>query len=194
MLNGTAEVAFQLYNGNPQITSLAGVTPTDGTAPEPTTVAASAWHTPIATVLSQYFKVTGATITQDGNKYYVQLGDENVQLYGQGEANPVSVDDLSMTYTIVGFPTLYVKNNITTPELQIFVQPEVEQAVKTGDANGDGKINKFDLEYVDKKNRGIEPEKSGVQFNLSVDKNDKRPRCPACKLLINTNKKQSADS
>ena len=126
VLNGTAEVTYQVRNGNPQITALAGVSASDGTAPEPKTVAASAWSTPIATVLSQYFKVTGATITQDGNKYYVQLGSENVQLYGQGDARTISVPDLSTTYTIIGFPTLYN----TTPELQIFVQPEAEGSTK----------------------------------------------------------------
>ena len=130
VLNGKAEVTYQLRNGNPQITSLSDVTPADGTAPEPTTVAASSWSTPIATVLSQYFKVTGATITQDGNKFYVKLGSENVQLYGQGDARNISVPDLNVTYTIIGFPTLYVKDDITTPELQIFVQPEAEGAVK----------------------------------------------------------------
>ncbi len=126
VLNGKAEVTFQLRNGNPQITALAGVSASDGTAPEPKTVAASAWSTPISSVLSQYFKVTGATITKDGTKYYVQLGSENVQLYGQGDARTISVSDLSTTYTIIGFPTVYN----TTPELQIFVQPEAEGAVK----------------------------------------------------------------
>ena len=125
VLNGTATVTFQLRNSNPQITALSGYNATDGTAPEPTEVAADAWNTPIATVLSQYFKVTGATLTKDGNKYYVQLGDENVQLYGQAGANPVSVASLEPTYTIIGFPTLYN----TTKELQIFVQPIPEEEV-----------------------------------------------------------------
>lgn len=125
VLNGTATVTFQLRNSNPQITALSGIEATDGTAPEPTEVAADAWNTPIATVLSQYFKVTGATLTKDGNRYYVQLGDENVQLYGQAGANPVSVASLEPTYTIIGFPTLYN----TTKELQIFVQPIPEEEV-----------------------------------------------------------------
>ena len=127
MLNGTATVTYQVRNGNPQITNITGYTATDGTAPEPTEVAASSWNTSIATVLSQYFKVTGATITKESGKYYVELGDEKVQLYGQGEANPITVKSLDVTYTIVGFPTLYN----TTSELQIFVQPAPEQAVVT---------------------------------------------------------------
>ena len=125
-LNGTAEATLQIRNSNPQITNLTGYTASDGTAPEPKAVTASAWSTPIATVLSQYLKVTGATITKTDNKFYVQLGSENVQLYGQGDARTISVPDLSATYTIVGFPTMYN----TTPELQIFVQPEAEGAVK----------------------------------------------------------------
>lgn len=125
VLNGTATVTYQVRNGNPQITNITGYTATDGTAPEPTEVAASAWNTSIATVLSQYFKVTGATITKESGKYYVELGDEKVQLYGQGEANPITVKSLDVTYTIVGFPTLYN----TTSELQIFVQPAPEQVV-----------------------------------------------------------------
>ena len=138
VLNGTAEVTFQLSYGNPRITSLSDVTKTAGTAPEPTTVAASAWSTPIASVLSQYFKVTGATITKDGSKYYVQLGSEKVQLYGQGAANPVSVDEeyLSKTYTIVGFPTLYN----TTLELQIFEQPEADGTNITPSINTESSI------------------------------------------------------
>ena len=125
VFNGTAKVTFQLYNGNPQITSLSGVTSTDGTAPEPTTVAASAWSTPIATVLSQYFKVTGATIKKDNEgNYYVKLGEEDVQLYGRGVANPVSVDEeyLSKAHTIIGFPMMHN----TTKELVIYKQPEPE--------------------------------------------------------------------
>ena len=125
VLNGTATVTFQLRNSNPQITALSGIEATDGTAPDPTEVAADAWSTPIATVLSQYFKVTGATITKDGTKYYVQLGDETVQLYGQGDARTIQVPDLDVTYTIIGFPTLYN----TTKELQIFVQPIPEEEV-----------------------------------------------------------------
>jgi hypothetical protein len=127
VLNGTATVTYQVRNGNPQITNITGYAATDGTAPEPTEVAASAWNTSIATVLSQYFKVTGTTITKESGKYYVELGDEKVQLYGQGEANPITVKSLDVTYTIVGFPTLYN----TTSELQIFVQPAPEQAVVT---------------------------------------------------------------
>ena len=123
-LNGKAHVSYQVRNGNPQITYMANVTPTSGTAPEPTTVAAADWNTPIASVLSQYFKVTGATITQESGKYYVQLGDEKVQLYGQGDARNFSLTDLSITYTITGFPTMYNE----TEELQIFVVPEAESA------------------------------------------------------------------
>ena len=129
-LTGTAAVKFQIRNGNPQIIELDGITPADGTAPEPTTVEASAWSTPIATVLSQYFKVTGATITKESSKYYVQLGDEKVQLYGQGNARTISVSDLNVTYTIIGFPTLYTKDGVTTPELQIFEQPTPESTPK----------------------------------------------------------------
>lgn len=125
-LTGTATVTYQLRNGNPQITSLSGITPADGTAPEPTTVEASAWNTLITTVLSQYFKVTGATITKSGSKYYVKLGEENVQLYGQGNAKDFSLTDLNVTYTIIGFPTLYN----STVELQIFEMPTPEGAMK----------------------------------------------------------------
>lgn len=123
VLSGKATVTYQVRNGNPQITSISGIQTEEGQAPAPKEVAADSWSTPIATVLSQYFKVTGATITKDGNKFYTQLGDENVQLYGQGGANPVSVEDLTGTYTIIGFPTIYN----TTKELQIFVQPEKEE-------------------------------------------------------------------
>ncbi len=132
ILNGTATVTYQVRNGNPQITVLSGVTATDGTAPEPVEIAAAEWNTPIASVLSQYFKVTGATLTQDGTKYYVQLGDESVQLYKIGSAP--SISDLSVTYSIVGFPTLYN----TTKELQIFVDPvaETEPRVDVAEITG----------------------------------------------------------
>ena len=132
VLNGTATVTYQVRNGNPQITDLSGVTATAGTAPEPVEIAAAEWNTPIASVLSQYFKVTGATLTQDGTKYYVQLGDESVQLYKIGSAP--SISDLSVTYSIVGFPTLYN----TTKELQIFVDPvaETEPRVDVAEITG----------------------------------------------------------
>ncbi|MBR6963384.1 MAG: Ig-like domain-containing protein [Prevotella sp.] len=132
VLSGTAIVTFQVRNGNPQITNLTGdyVIGDISMKTEPTEVAAASWSTPIASVLSQWFKVTGATITQEGTKFYTQLGNEKVQLYGQAEANPVSVEDLDATYTIIGFPTLYLSKNATapTPELQIFVQPEKEES------------------------------------------------------------------
>lgn len=132
ILNGTATVTYQVRNGNPQITDLSGVTATAGTAPEPVEIAAAEWNTPIASVLSQYFKVTGATLTKDGTKYYVQLGDESVQLYKIGSAP--SISDLSVTYSIVGFPTLYN----TTKELQIFEDPvaEAEPRVDVAEITG----------------------------------------------------------
>ena len=120
VLNGTATVAYQLRNGNPQITNLEGVTPVSGTAPDPTEVAASAWDYTFSNVLSQYFKVTGATITQNNNKYYITLGGESIQLYKAGSS--ISSLDPTKTYSITGFPTMYN----TTKELQIFVDPEVE--------------------------------------------------------------------
>ena len=126
ILTGTAEVVYQVRNGNPQITALSGAKATSGTAPEATTIAASSWSTPINTVLSKYFKVTGATITLEDSKYYTQLGEENVQLYGQGDAKNFALADLSVKYTLIGFPTVY--ND--TPELQIFVVPEAETAVR----------------------------------------------------------------
>ena len=133
ILSGTAEVTFQIRNANPQITNITGYTATEGTAPEPTVIAASEWNKEIASVLSQWFKVTGTTITLENNKYYVQLGNEKVQIYGQGEANPISVNDLTAKYTIIGFPTMYN----TTPELQIFVQPEVETYTITVASNNE---------------------------------------------------------
>ena len=124
VLNGTATVAYQLRNNNPQITNLEGVTPTSGEAPDPTTLAASSWNYTFNNVLSQYFKITGATITSSNNRYYISLGGENVQLYGQGDAYNFSITNLSATYTIIGFPTLYNSTN----ELQIFVIPTVESS------------------------------------------------------------------
>ena len=126
VLNGTASVTYKLRNGNPQVTALSGVTPISGTAPEPTEVATSDWSSTISAELSKYYKITGATITQESNKYFIMLGNEKVQLYGQGNASPVSVSDLSTTYTVVGFPTIYTSGSTTTPELTIFVQPTAE--------------------------------------------------------------------
>ncbi len=124
VLNGTASVTYQVRNGNPQITDLIGVTSVSGTAPDPTEVAASAWNYTFSNVLSQYFKVTGTTITQDNNKYYVSLNNESIQLYKVGTA--ISGLDLNKTYSITGFPTMYN----TTKELQIFVDPEVEASTE----------------------------------------------------------------
>ena len=120
VLNGTATVAYQLYNGNPQITNLSGVTSASGTAPNPTEVAQSAWSYTFSNVLSQYFKVTGATITQSNNKYYVSLGGESIQLYKSGSA--IGTLDLTKTYSITGFPTMFN----STKELQVYADPEVE--------------------------------------------------------------------
>ncbi|MBR5686496.1 MAG: Ig-like domain-containing protein [Prevotella sp.] len=123
VLNGTATVTYQVRNGNPQITALSGVTPEAGTTtPEPTVVAPEDFPQ-IASVLSQWFKVTGATITKSGNKYYMDLNGQNVQLYGQGAAQNFSLTNLEgVTYTVIGFPTIYN----TTLELQIFEVPEME--------------------------------------------------------------------
>ena len=125
VLNGTATVTYQLHNGNPQITDLSGITPASGTAPDPTSVAQSSWNYTFNNVLSQYFQITGATITQSNSKYYVELNNESIQLYKSGES--ISSLDLTKTYTITGFPTLYTNNNnVTTKELTIFADPEVE--------------------------------------------------------------------
>ena len=121
VLNGTAKVTYQLHNANPQITDLFDVTPASGTAPDPTSVAVTAWNYTFNNVLSQYFQITGATITQSNSKYYISLGGENVQLYKVGTA--ISGLDLDRTYTIVGFPTLYN----TIKELQIYEDPVVEE-------------------------------------------------------------------
>ena len=125
VLNGTATVGFTFYNGNPQITSLSGVTPVSGTAPDPTSVAQSAWNYTFNDVLSQYFQITGATITKNNNKYYVSLGGESIQLYKQGTT--LSDLDLTKTYTIVGFPTLYN----STKELTIYEDPEAPKTDPT---------------------------------------------------------------
>ena len=124
VLNGTATVTYQLRNGNPQITNLEGVTSTSGTAPNPTEVAASGWSYIFNNVISQYFKVTGATLTKNNSKYYVSLGGEDIQLYKSG--TNISSLDLTKTYTIIGFPTLYTSSNGTTKELQIYADPEIE--------------------------------------------------------------------
>ena len=118
VLNGTATVTYQLNKNNPQITDLSGVTPVAGVAPNPEEVEQANWAYTFEDVLSQYFKVTNATITQNDTKYYVSLNGENVQLYKAGGS--LTGLDLSKKYTITGFPTLYN----STKELQIFADPE----------------------------------------------------------------------
>ena len=128
-ISGSALVNFQLRNGNPQITDidLTDCAVEDGDAPDPEEIVATEWDYDFDTsILNRYFKVTGATITKENNKYYIQLGNDKVQLFGQGDASTISVADLSVTYTITGFPTMYN----TTKELQIFVQPESEGTEK----------------------------------------------------------------
>jgi len=115
--NGIATVSYKLQNSNPQITDLSGVEPTSGDAPAPTTVAQSAWNYTFSDVLSQYFQIKNATITKTNSKYYVTLGEDNVQLYKSGGS--IGTLDLQKSYTIVGFPTLYGE----TKELQIFADP-----------------------------------------------------------------------
>ena len=119
VLNGTATISYQLRNNNPQITDISGVTPVSGSAPAPTAVAQSAWAYTFSDVLSQYFKITGATITKSGSKYYVSLGGEDIQLYKNGGS--ISSLDLDEKYNITGFPTLFN----STKEIQIFEDPEV---------------------------------------------------------------------
>ena len=118
VFNGVATVSYQLKNNNPQITNISGVTPTSGEAPAPTAIAQSAWAYTFNDVLSQYLKITGATITQSNSKYYVSLGGENIQLYKSGGS--ISGLDLTKTYNITGFPTLYN----STKEIQIYSDPE----------------------------------------------------------------------
>ena len=127
-INGLAEVTFQLRNSNPQITEikLSNCDSEIIEEPEPFEIAANSWEAVFNSTLNQYYKVTGAKITQTNGKYYTTLGGETVQLYGQGDARTIQVGDLRDTYTIVGFPTLYN----TTKELQIFVQPVAEGTVE----------------------------------------------------------------
>ena len=133
VFNGTATVTYQLRNSNPQITAISGVTAESGTTtPAPTEVAPDEFPV-ISEVLSQWFKVSGVTITQTGGKYYVDLNGQNVQLYGQGDARNFTLSNLDATYTVIGFPTLYN----STLELQIFEVPEME----AGDLPFVGTIN-----------------------------------------------------
>ena len=127
-INGLAEVTFQLRNSNPQITEikLSNCDSEIIEEPEPFEIAANSWEAVFNSTLNQYYKVTGAKITQTNGKYYITLGGENVQLYGQGDARTIQVGDLRDTYTIVGFPTLFN----STKELQIFVQPVAEGTVE----------------------------------------------------------------
>lgn len=120
VLNGTANVTFQFYNNNPQITALSGITPTSGDAPNPTSVTQAAWSYTFNNVLSQYFQITKATITTNNNKYYVSLNGEDVQIYKQGGG--LSIPDLAKKYTITGFPTL----NNTTKEIVVYANPTEE--------------------------------------------------------------------
>ena len=121
--NGTAEVTFQPSNNNPQITDI-DLTYCDVEAkekPEPASV--DDWENGFFnTSLNLYIIVTGAKIThnQENNNYYITLGGESVELYGQGDASTIEIPDLDDTYTIVGFPTLYDD----TKRLQIFEQPK----------------------------------------------------------------------
>lgn len=118
VLNGIATVSYQLRNNNPQITDLSGITPISGSAPSPTCVVQTEWNHNFNDVLSQYFQITGATLTQNNSKYYVSLNGENVQLYKA--SGSISSLDLEKTYNITGFPTLYN----STKEIQIYVDPE----------------------------------------------------------------------
>ena len=121
VLTGTAAVTYKLNSGNPQITDLSGITPAAGSAPDPTSVAQSAWNYTFTNVLNKYFQITGATLTKTNNKYYVQLGSDNVQLFKSGGS--ISDLNLSKKYTITGFPLFYS----TTKELQIYADP-IEEA------------------------------------------------------------------
>lgn len=126
VLNGTtATVTYALRNGNPQITAISGVAKVNGTAPNPTEIAAADWNKTFNSELSKYYKITDATITEDGGKYYISLGGQSVQLYGQGDAKNFTLSNLTSKYTVVGFPMLYVKDETTTLELQIFEVPEI---------------------------------------------------------------------
>lgn len=128
-INGPAIVEFQLRNGNPQITNidLSECEVEEDEIPDPEEVAISDWDYDFDTnILSRYFKVTGAEITKKNNKYYIQLGSDEVQLYGQGEAKNFTIDDLNDTYTIIGFPTLYATSSNTTKELTIYEKPQAE--------------------------------------------------------------------
>ena len=120
VLNGIATVSYQLQKNNPQITALSGITPTDGVAPAPSSLKQSEWTYTFSDVLSQYFEITNATITQSDSKYYVSLNGDDVQLYKVGGG--LSISDLTKKYTITGFPMLYN----STKELQIFAAPVEE--------------------------------------------------------------------
>lgn len=126
LLNGTASVTYALRYGNPQLADINDVTVTQGETPEPTEIAASSWDKTFNAELSKFYKITDATITENGGKYFINLGDELVQLYGQGDARNFTLSNLSKKYTIVGFPTLYVSGENITQELQIFEVPEIQ--------------------------------------------------------------------
>jgi hypothetical protein len=187
-INGIAEVTFLPSNKNPQITDidLTYCNVEANEKPDPTPV--DDWEDGFFdTSLNLYIIVTGTNITKSGDEYYITLGGETVQLYGQGDATTIEVPDLEDTYTIVGFPTLY--ND--TKRLQIFEQPEgkngpgtknnpytVAQARDAIDKNT-GTIGVYAKGKVSKIVTAYNSQYGNISYNISDDGKESSPQLQA---------------
>ena len=115
VLNGTVIGKLDIYNSLPEFTKTANtnadnITITDGTATAKSVTVAEALT---ADCISMLIKIAGATIEEDGGKYYAVDGESKIQIYDQfkvlaeGFQYPAKADITGIIGMYKGTPQLY---------------------------------------------------------------------------------------
>ena len=99
VFNGYASVAWKVYSGQPEATSITGLEATTGEAPAPTTMTLAALVANLTSNMSKYVKLESvvAATTTDGFK--LTQGESEIAFYGR---NSAAVED-GKSYDIIGF-------------------------------------------------------------------------------------------
>ncbi len=141
-----AEASWTEFNGAKQLTPVVStfVKVATTTPVEPEEIAFEEIGTDMA---HAYVIATEATITTSEDKFYVNDGTEDIQLYDQffRDATIIPAETEGKTYTVKGFIANYKG---TLELLPIEIKDNAGEETRIEDVNGDGKVNAADVNVV----------------------------------------------
>lgn len=99
VLNGFASVAWKIYSGQPEATSITGLEATTGEAPAPTTMTLAALVANPTSNMSRYVKLESVVAASTADGFKLTQGESEIAFYGR---NSAAVED-GKTYDVIGF-------------------------------------------------------------------------------------------